>query len=635
MEIRIEEDKNRQQGSANYAQLMTDEQVLRGQFYADEYLMRRAEVDAEVKIEWDYLQSLYECVRTLPDDADEDAPKSFVPVITPCVDGQVASMMESDIDFRHVSDIPGYEPIVRVFDAASEYYRKKNGFMFHFKDFGRNYELLGNSWVTISWEKSFANNKRNANGLPRLVVPPPLSVLVDGSIKDFKDLQYARYIIREIGYQSIAWARKEYGDKYADALCATYNRKDGIDTVDSYDDTDTFMLLHVWTRSNPEGNLQLIEMDVNGLILRESDPSEPYYKYVNNEYPFGFARMIPQNGRFYGKGDGHVLRYIQETVNNLTDELELAARFNAQARTYIDSKAHCAAEQLTSNPSDIVYCDDPKNNILIVPGVGVSPTIQSMINFLLTEAQKATRFHESMTGNTQGSSATATQINTQISQGSVGIKDKKADLSRVMAWADTYALKICLENWNTPFWASMGDDYSEWIDLPSIRKIPALIPKTAETMNKELQKKSAMRKNNSSASYYETLFDKEGKAVDTDVDFYTKVIIGNAIPKGRTDMYNIMLGLSQLKLLNDDGTVTSLVSAKRVRQIMEDVLGMKLKTPQEVRDERKQALTEQNPLLSDQLNPVGNNNTVQTPTAGNLAQTVPQMPNQDSRKVQM
>lgn len=626
MEIIIEEEKKYQQGNPDYSALMNDEQRRRGQYYSDEYFNRRAEVDTKYKSEWDYYQKMYECKRERPAGVDEDYPCNFIPLLTPCVEGQIASMSESTMEFRHISNIPGSEQKMLKLDAASEYYRRKCNFKLHMKDFSRYYDLLGNGWVTVSWEKSFDKRKTSPGGIPRIIVPPLLSILVDGRIKDYKDLQYADYIIREVGYQSIAWARREYGDDYADALLAGFNRKEGENQTDSVDDSETFMLLYVWTRSNEKHNLQLIEMDANGLIFRESDPLKPYYSYVNNEYPFAFARMMPVQGDFYGFGDGAILKPMQEAVNNLTDELELAARFNAQARTYVDPSAKMGEGQMTSNPEDIVYCKNPHQNILVVPGVGISNVIPQTIEFMLREAQRSTRFHDIMTGNQTGTSATATQIMTQTSQGSVGIKDKKSDIAEVMGWADMYALKLCIEFWDQPFWANINDEKSILIDPESLVTSEVTVPTSVESIEKNIELAKLGIKP-PKLSYYETI---KGEDL-VDIDFTTRVIIGEAIPKGATDWYNIWLGLSQMQVIGKDGTVRPLVSADKIREAFENILGVSLKTMDEKTGEDSSGT-----MLSgimNQLNPIGKGGNVQVPTASNLQQTVPQMPNSDSRKV--
>jgi hypothetical protein len=106
MEVKIYETyNNRQQsGIANWQDLMTDEEYERGQHYSEEYSLRSAEIQRN-KTLWDKQSQLYACQREA-DPNDPDYPNSFIPLITPCVEGQVASIIEGDIEFTHFTDNP-------------------------------------------------------------------------------------------------------------------------------------------------------------------------------------------------------------------------------------------------------------------------------------------------------------------------------------------------------------------------------------------------------------------------------------------------------------------------------------------------------------------------------------------------
>jgi hypothetical protein len=306
------EKQNEQTGVNRWKDLMTDEEFAVGQYYNQIYLTRQAEIVSKNKALWDRLWELYSCQRD-PDPDDVDYPNNFISLLAPCIEGQTASIIEGGIEFNHTTDNPAHTQYMAQYNAASEYYRRKAKFMDHFKDFTRVYDLIGNAVVTPSWEKNFSKVKGKPAGYPRLTVCPLLSVIVDGRIKDTKDLQYAEYIIHEIGFQSLSWAKKTYGDEKGNAIAAGYNRYDGEHPDQSTDDQYSFTLLHVWTRNNEQGNLQLIEMDSNGFVLKMSDPSKPYYKYTENEYPFYFSRMIPILGEFYGIGAYRSSRTILQT----------------------------------------------------------------------------------------------------------------------------------------------------------------------------------------------------------------------------------------------------------------------------------------------------------------------------------
>lgn len=575
--------------------LMTDEQIARGQYYQDQYMIRRGEVES-LKAEWDELWRLYACERD-PDPNDPSMPNSFIPLVTPTVEGQVAAMMESTIDFTHVTDNPAHDQYMRQLDEAAAWFRRRGLFNLQMKDFARMYEVLGGAWLIPVWQKCHSKKKGQPSGYPKFTVPPIQSVLVDGRIKDYKDLQDAEYIIHEIGYQSIGWARKEYRNDKAEALTAGYNRADGEEPMQSYDDRNSFMLLHVWTRSNEYGNLQLIEMDVNGLILRESDPRKPYYTKVDNQYPFYFARMMPKQGNFYGYGDGKLLKPMQYTVNRLTDELELAARFSAQSKMAVDPKGKADLEQFNSDPSKPIMIDNPNQNIRQLQAGGINAVVVNMIEFTLREAQRATRFSDVMTGQSIAASSTATSVNAQLQQGSVGIKDKKTDIAEAMAWADMYGLQMCLQFWKAPFWANVVGEQAEFIDMQALNEAPASKPVSANTIGKMIE--DGVEPKNMPT--FELIENDDG-ITTTDFDFSTRVVIGQSIGRGKTEMYNMVIGLVQL----------GLITAPRAKKLLEDTLGFKLSTEEddEMEAQQKQAMMQQN---ASQMNPLGNPNVVQKP----------------------
>ena len=611
MPVEIYEDRLDQKISGLRNNMNTEEQIRRGDYYALMYQQRRGEI-GEYREEWSYLKKLYECERD-PDPEDDDAPNSFIPLLTPVIEGQTASMIEADIEFRYVTSIPSHESAMIKLDAASKYNRRKSQYMRHIKDMTRQYLLLGNCWVTVAWEESISNRKDQPSGYPQVSIPDLDKVFVDGRIKDYKDIQHADYIIHEIGFQSIEWARLQYGDEMAEAITVGTSQRELEDPDNTFDDSKSFCLLHVWTRMNEYKNLQLIEMDSSGLILRESDPSKPYYEAVDNEYPFVFVRGNPRIGRFYGFGDGKILKPMQECVNALTDELELAARFSSQSQTYIDPSANVDDSQITSDPRKFCLAENPRQNIYNAPPAGVSPTIQNMIEYMLREAERATRFSSIMTGNMQGSSATATQVNGQLSQGAVGIKDKKSDIAFAMAWADRYMLRLSIEKWKVPFWAQLTDGKQEYLDMEELRNVPSSVPLTAKTAISMISE--GLSEN---AANYELALDDEGNQILGILDFDVEVVMGSGIPRGKNDMYNIILGLMQIQVMGASGQPEPFLATSKARKLMEEALGIKLSDDEEgLGSPEGQLMGGMNP---GQVNPLPEEGGVASPQGNQMSQ---------------
>lgn len=633
MEVKIwPEIQNDISGVSRWKNHQTEEEYRTGSYYNNLYLTRQGEITQHKEL-WDRLEELCACQRAAVDD-DDDYPNNFIALITPCIEGQVASIIEGDIEFTHQTDNPAHRSYMVQYNAASEYARRKNHFIEHFKDYTRQYDKLGNAVITPSWESGFGKVKGKPSGFPRLTVCPLLSVLVDGRIKDVKDLQYAEYIIHEIGFQTLSWARKEYGDEKADALCRGYNRYDGENPDQSYDDQFSFTLLHVWTRNNEQGNLQLIEMDSQGFVLRISDPSKPYYKYVDNEYPFFFSRMIPVVGQFYGYGDGVILKGQQETLNNLMDEVELAARFSAQSKIIVDPRAKMGLEQLTSNPADIATCLNPRENIMVLTPTGLNPIVIQMIQAIRSMAPETTRFAPIMTGNQSGVSATATQINSQMMQGQVGINDKKSDIARAMEWVDRYCLKLCMEYWDKPFWSTLGYNYSDnatFVDPTDMLKAPSAVPVTMATVEKTQKKPGLLQRMFGKSNVKNDLArTAEGELIYTDIDFDTKVYIGRGINKNSTSLFNILNSLAGTILIYPDGHKEQAIDPDLYIEAMEQLVGMKMRND-DIDVQPNKPVFDQSALTS--MNPIGDNNVIQKQQQipEGLMQNVPQQPSGDSR----
>jgi hypothetical protein len=631
------EDRNEQQGFKHsvWNTLMTDKQRTRGEHYSELYFKRRAEVDGIAsKFKWEEIEKLYECGRD-PNPDDPAYPNSFIPLITPCIEGQTAHMTTANAEFTFVSDNPAHEMYMRKLSAAFAYLQRQGRFMAHMKDAIRSYLLLGGCWITASWAKAYGRTGNKPDGYARISALPIRSVLVDGRIKDFKDLQDAEYIIHEIGFVPISYIRDEYGEEYGDAVLAGYNNYQGSAPNVSNDDKDSCMLLHVWTRSNPKSNLQLIEMDANGLVLRESDEDKPVYEGVDNEYPFAFARSIPVLGNFYGYGDGLILYPMQKTVNKLTDELELAARYNAQPKLYIDPKGNIDAEMINSDPSIPVLCDNPNQNVRPVEARGVSPVVMNTIQFLLAQADRATRFADIMTGMKQYASETATSTQSRVLQSSVGISDKKADITEIMKWAAKYTIKMCLDKWDAPYWFRI-DSGSESVDMGVIAKAPKAVPVSPNTTLRFAEKNpNAPNKSFPKFDYLE----KDGAPELESLDFDVKVVIGNEMPRGKSELYNILLSLSQLVMPDEQGQMRPVITLEKLKSEIESLIGIKM-------DDVESPIAPAAMLGlgggNNAINPVGSNGNIAqpqgsrvTPLASNLNSVIPGLANTDNRNMQV
>jgi hypothetical protein len=116
----------------------------------------------------------------------------------------------------------------------------------------------------------------------------------------------------------------------------------------------------------------------------------------------------------------------------------------------------------------------------------------------------------------------------------------------------------------------------------------------------------------------------------TDIDWDTKVFIGKGIAKGKTDLFNILMGLAGVMIVDENGQTKNVISYKRFVELMEQTLGLKLTAEGE--DDMQDAKID--PASVTGQNPIGNNDTVQKPqqVPENLMSTMPQFAGKDNRR---
>lgn len=589
--VKIFEDNYDQDIRPILSAVMDEEQIKRSLFYLAEYNTLKAEY-MENETEWAAIEEMYASEKETPD--DDDSPNAFVNVILPSVEGQVASMTEQNISANVRGKGYADQAFGRTSGIIANTTLKENNIRQKAKRLARRYCLFGNAVAMYGWNPDAFDGK----GMFDIETPYPGFVLVDGKIKDMENLQKAEFIIHEVGQVSVLYAQRKWGKDKANAIMLGNNSKTFAGTAaESGDDQYSFTLLRVWTRNNDYENLQLIEMSLCGVILFESDPSKPYYKYVMNKYPCRFAGAYPREGRFLRFGDGKLLMPVQDLLNKLFDEIILAIRFSSQRRTFIDPRANIKVSEFDSNPKHPIFAENPKQWIYDQQGGGLNEVVFKLVNLLFTKVQEMTRFSVLMTGQDAGQ-MTATQAGIQQTQGNTGINDKRCDIKALLEDAVIYGIGLAMEFWpdGQALRISDNEDDFAWVDTAQLSNVPVMIPasndytqqwkasnpkskKPPEWMELKVTKK---RKNEFGEDEDET--DEEGnpvmeratKMVALDVD----VSIGEGLPANKMAQYNIILSLAQLSLPDPmTGQMKPLMSFEQVRKNVESLLGIKIDDP--------------------------------------------------------
>lgn len=542
----------------------TKDQQERADFYITKYRQLKSEMQPALE-DWEEIEKLYRCEREKKSDND---PNSFDPLILPVVEGQTASMSDRNISASVKGEGYSDQKFAHVGQVLTDFAYRNIRIKSKVKQGIRRYIMFGTGCFAIGWNP----DALDGFGLPDWRTPQISKVFVDGKVKNLLDTEKAEYIIEEIGSFSILSARKDYGDDIADAV-QLGNLQPDFDGAESQDDKDGFTKLHVWTRNNEEGNLQRLDISLCGIILEESDPSKPFYEHVENQYPYKFFGLYPEEGKFHRFGDGKLLVRLQHLLNNLWDECITAAKYSAQSERYVDPNSGLDPDQLDGDPSHPIYVREPNKNIKTTQGQGINQIVLQLINLILTEVQRITRFSALMTGTAPSREITATQSGIMVQQGNAGIDDKRGDISEAIAEATQYMLGLMMEFWPAAKAVRISEesDDTEWVDARQLKNIPAMIP-TDSTYEKQW---TAAHPDKPLPQYMQLESEKDGKPQTKKAIFDIQVSIGEGVPSNKMALLNIILSLSKMVLPDEiTGQPKSLLSYQQVQRLVEDIIGI-------------------------------------------------------------
>lgn len=553
-------------------ELMTPEEQRRVDFYLQKYLDGTSSIEDMVE-EWEEIHLAYKGERT---DTVDGMPKNpiAVNILLSQIEGQVSSMLNNNITGSYQGVGFSDQKFAKTASIVGDFILKQNKVKSLLKTVARRYLQFGTAVCTVNWDADALSEF----GLPKIESLKSDSIFVDDKITDITKLQEADFVIHRVGSKSLVWAREKYGDEIADAI--QLGNEDVNFDYKELDDDESFTYLRVWTRNNEQGNLQLIEMSLNGILLSESEPGKPYYANVFNRYPIFVTGLYKDEGSQYYFGDGKALLPMQKMINKLYDEIILAIKFASQSRTYADPSSQLnPLEFAESDPSKLLYAKNPNATIRTVAGSGINAVVLSLLTQILDKVQETTRFSSLMMGNSPQKEMTATQAGIQMQQGVTGIDDKRTDLSILLGDALNYSLGLCMEFWTVAkaFRVADNDDEFEWVDVKQFKSIPEMIPASADYQ--ENYKKKNPKAKETPRYMQLTSMDKAGNAADVtkQLELDVTVNIGEGLPNNKVALYNMVLSLSQIVLPDErTGQPRAMITYQQFQKMVAEYLGIKL-----------------------------------------------------------
>jgi hypothetical protein len=562
-------------------EFMTDEEISE----INDYIGKLNDVKGDMNDLYDEWADIEKYYQNEQEDKS-DMPNTKINVMNANIEGQAAMITEQDIAIMTKGESVDDEDFAEDARIGLEWTLRKN----YFKNVSRAYIRRLLKYGVGVYSLYFDEEALNKFGLVKIFPVPTNRIFIDTKIKDFLRLQEAEYIA-----EAITMSKTQFEDIYGEdkASVVSYGSTDSVvdDVFEIDDDTDddSANVIKLWTRH--KGKLRLREFSGCGVLLYDSHKSgdrktnqkdnkythKPYYKYVDNKYPYFMTVLYPREGNLWGYGDGKLLLPLQKLLNELYDKIRICARpnlimFDINADAELDDFDENA---LTPRPFDGQASPDP---VRTYPWGVINEAWWRLLMNIHEEIQRITRFSGLMMGQ-QRSSDTATEAAIQQQQGNMATDDKKQMIQTTLTQMMEYILALMMEFYTEgkSFRVNQEENEYKWIDFRKMSNVPVKIPASQDFVNSYMESNPL-----SDIPKWELLTDSKGSPIGKNVDLDIDVSIGAGLPKNKAFITKFIQDLAVVQLPDEMGQVRPAVFWKEFRDFMKKYIGLPLKDVDEI-----------------------------------------------------
>lgn len=367
---------------------------------------------------------------------NESDPGSNTNIIHPMVEGQVAMLVEQNISVQALPVSPNEVPFAKKTTSVLEFIKSRNKMISIIERHERRREKYGTGILRVTFDVDALGGA----GLPIIEAVENDHIFIDPCITDANKVQEAEFIIETV-VKSIYWAKQTYGDEIADKIQENF-----FPHAESKPDGDNPKYLHmlVWTRD--KGNLRLVEMSADGVILSDSQERSKSF-YVVGKYPYFITPLYTRDGTIWGKGDVELIMNSQDLINDLDDQMRINARLTGNPQRLIETGSGIDLDSLTNEPGLNIPVNSVSSVRDLQPMAVPEYVVERRNMAIQYEAPKISRFSDQMLGNKQQGVDTATEALALQQSGTQGIAFKKVLLQETLSDVFSYCLALVREFW--------------------------------------------------------------------------------------------------------------------------------------------------------------------------------------------
>ena len=543
-------------------------------------------------------------------------PNTRINIIHPNIEGQVADMALQDIGMSFQGQEFSDEQFASWARMDAEWtIAHQENWIYTLSTYIRRFLKFGWTFSKVTFDQYAFNGF----GISRIDTPSIDRLLIDGKINNVKDFEKAEDMI-EVMNSSKSDAIKCYGKEKAMLISYGVITLGGMEDVfaDDYyvtsDDDTAWVLLQKWSKE--EGKLRCRDYDSTGLLLFDSfkggdrkenqkdKPEEPnsIYEFVDNKFPYSLRNCYEKEGELLGFGDIKLIYNLQETINNLYDNIRMTTKPD---KILIDSMSDLVPEDVNEDSFEpLIFESESLNGNPPISKVSfgtANPEWYRLIGSIHDEIQQIIRYSDLMKG-LGGSANTATESAIQERQGSKSTSMKQKIIESGMHDVIMYCLGLDIQfrTGKKALRLSKENDEMTWVDYDLLKKVPATVPMESGERQKWLDKGYEQK------DIPNTQIAMEGdKEITRSIALDLKIVMGAKTPSSPALLANIMNQFMSLQLMSEDGKPRPVIFWEEARKFITDEYGLPLDDIDGIKDslmeyERIQAEKEQQAMQLEQ-----------------------------------
>lgn len=497
----------------------------------------------------------------------EEDPGSVTNIIKPIIDSEISDIIDKPYSVDALGREPGDHMFSDDVQHALQFVFDKNYFKEKLTDSEHDRLELGTTIIKVYTDHE-ALQKR---GLPTFEVVSPANFFPDPKWTKHSQLQDCEFIIHAVP-RPLSWIRRQFpkwGKYVKRQVSWPYDPTLDIDTTKTDEvsviTSQKALVIECYMRDE-DGNLFCVHV-ANNIVLEDSRDKKIIGNKLQrrNLFPFVAIVCFPRRGTGWGMGDVEYLFPTQDLINDMDDQVRMAARLMGNPQMGIDltrAGKGFDARKWTNKPGLRIPFRDI-NAFKPIPPVPVSPDIINRREKAFEEANIISGRPDVNRGNTPGQGVTAASAIIALQQAGQKTVVHKQEMLKI-GWTKVLELLYdeMVSNWDEGMWIRINGEEPDFkfIDTSKLSQVPIMIPNLEATADNGMDT-------------IKQLLDDSGAMMTREAEFDLQLNLGNGLPTDKAFVYQTLLDLAKLVV---EGR--PVISWQEIRNYLRNNVGLPLQS---------------------------------------------------------